>query len=119
MLVPVGKRAMGVSQILGLGFSLCGFSESVAVSITMYRWRPLDKYVAVKAGKVKDWSVGETMEWLGQQGLARYATTFAENSIDGELLLQLTNADLRDELKIVSFGDRKKLDLLIQQLKES
>ncbi|KAG0617142.1 hypothetical protein M758_5G167200 [Ceratodon purpureus] len=70
------------------------------------------------SAKVKDWSVGETMEWLGQQGLARYATTFAENSIDGELLLQLTNDDLRDELKIQSFGDRKKLGLLIQKLKE-
>jgi hypothetical protein len=57
------------------------------------------------------------VKWLGQQGLARYATTFAENNIDGELLLQLTNDDLRDELKILSFGDRKKLCLLIQKLK--
>lgn len=68
--------------------------------------------------KAKEWTVGETMEWLGQQGLARYATTFAENHVDGELLLQLTNDDLRDELKILSFGDRRKLDLLIQQLRE-
>lgn len=68
--------------------------------------------------KPKEWSVGETMEWLGQQGLARYATTFAENSIDGALLLQLTNNDLRDELKIQSLGDRRKLNLLIRELKE-
>lgn len=74
--------------------------------------------VAGKAAKPKEWSVGETMEWLGQQGLARYATTFAENSIDGKLLLQLTNNDLRDELKILSFGDRKKLELLIRELKD-
>ena len=72
----------------------------------------------VKAAKAKEWTVGETMEWLGQQGFARYATTFAEHSIDGELLLQLTNGDLRDELKILSFGDRRKLELLIQQLRE-
>jgi len=71
-----------------------------------------------KAERPKEWSVGETMEWFGQQGLARYATIFAENSIDGELLLQLTNNDLRDELKILSFGDRKKLELLIRELKE-
>jgi hypothetical protein len=74
--------------------------------------------VIVRAAKAKEWTVGETMEWLGQQGLARYATTFAENHVDGELLLQLTNDDLRDELKILSFGDRRKLDLLIQQLRE-
>lgn len=74
--------------------------------------------VVGKAAKPKEWSVGETMEWLGQQGFARYATTFAENNIDGELLLQLTNNDLRDELKIRSLGDRKKLELLIRQLKE-
>lgn len=70
------------------------------------------------AAKPKEWSVGETMEWLGQQGLARYATIFVENNIDGEVLLQLSNDDLRDELKIQSFGDRKKLEILIQQLKD-
>lgn len=72
----------------------------------------------VLPAKPKDWSVGETMEWLGQQGLARYAATFADNNIDGELLLQLSNNDLRDELQILSFGDRRKLELLIQQLKD-
>lgn len=78
----------------------------------------LTECVTVKAVKPKNWTVGETMEWLGQQGLARYATAFAENNIDGELLLQLTNDDLRDELKILSFGDRRKLELLIRQLRE-
>uniref|UniRef100_A0A7I4E5W0 SAM domain-containing protein n=1 Tax=Physcomitrium patens TaxID=3218 RepID=A0A7I4E5W0_PHYPA len=65
----------------------------------------------------KEWTVGETMEWLGQQGLARYATTFAQNNIDGKLLLQLTTDEVRDELQILNFGDRKKLELLIQELK--
>ncbi|KAG0585610.1 hypothetical protein M758_2G024500 [Ceratodon purpureus] len=69
-------------------------------------------------GNAKEWTVGETMEWLGQQGLARYATAFAENHIDGALLVQLTNDDLRDELKILSFGDRRKLELLIRELRD-
>lgn len=70
-----------------------------------------------KAANPKEWTVGETMEWLGQQGLARYATTFAQNNIDGKLLLQLTTDEVRDELQILNFGDRKKLELLIQELK--
>lgn len=67
--------------------------------------------------EAKEWSVEETKEWLEEQGFGRYATTFGENDIDGELLLQLTNDDLRDELQILSFGDRKKLEILILQLK--
>lgn len=62
--------------------------------------------------------MGDTMQWLADQGLARYATIFADNNIDGVLLLQLTGDDLRDELGIQSLGDRRKLELLIKQLQK-
>lgn len=59
------------------------------------------------------------MQWLAEQGLARYASTFAENNIDGPLLLQLGNDDLRDEVGIQSLGDRRKLVMLIEQLRRN
>lgn len=46
-------------------------------------------------------------EWLGKQGLAQYAQTFAENNIDYSVLADLNESDLE---KIgVSLGHRKKM----------
>jgi hypothetical protein len=45
--------------------------------------------------------------WLGRLGLDRYARLFAENEVDFEILLDLSEQDL-DQLGI-PFGPRKKL----------
>ncbi|CAM6090327.1 unnamed protein product [Calypogeia fissa] len=68
-------------------------------------------------GPPSDWSVGDTAQWLAQQGFARYASSFVDNDIDGAILLLLTEEDLRDELGIQSLGDRKKLIQVIQRLR--
>lgn len=47
-------------------------------------------------------------EWLIQLGLGQYASTFAHNDIDIDLLPRLTSADLK-EIGIASLGHRKKL----------
>src|SRR5215472_4059207 len=46
--------------------------------------------------------------WLRGIGLAQYAEIFRANDIDGELLGQLTNDDLKD-IGVASLGHRKKL----------
>ena len=46
-------------------------------------------------------------EWLGQIGLSRYATVFAEHAIDFDVLRTLSEGDLR-ELGLV-LGDRRRL----------
>ena len=53
--------------------------------------------------------------WLGRIGLAQYAEMFRANDIDGELLGQLTNDDLKD-IGVASFGHRKKLLEAIAEL---
>jgi class 3 adenylate cyclase/predicted ATPase len=47
-------------------------------------------------------------EWLTELGLAQYATVFAENDIDEEVLTRLTAEDLRD-LGVTSVGHRRRL----------
>jgi hypothetical protein len=74
--------------------------------------------VLVEAEHPKEWSVGDTMQWLAKKGLARYAPTFADHNVDGALLLQLTSDDLRNELGIQSLGDRRKLQLYIKSLQD-
>jgi len=46
--------------------------------------------------------------WLGSIGLEQYAQLFRSNEIDGDLLLRLTNDDLK-EIGVSALGHRKKL----------
>ena len=49
----------------------------------------------------------DVAEWLGALGLSQYKDAFAENDIDGDILLRLTNDDLR-EIGVSSVGHRRK-----------
>ena len=57
----------------------------------------------------------DVSEWLGLLGLERYASNFADNDIDLQLLSELSDADLK-EIGIASLGHRKKLLTAIEQL---
>jgi hypothetical protein len=50
----------------------------------------------------------DVADWLKGLGLERYAASFCENEIDGNMLASLTVDDLK-ELGIASFGHRKRL----------
>ena len=50
----------------------------------------------------------EVTEWLERLGLGQYAQTFADNSIDLDLLPSLTDDDLK-ELGVVALGHRKRI----------
>jgi len=56
-------------------------------------------------------------EWLGLQGLEQYLPNFVDNDIDLQLLVELTDADLK-ELGIVSLGHRKKLLSAIENIED-
>jgi hypothetical protein len=59
------------------------------------------------ANDATKWSVDEVGVWLSQIGMGHLADTFAEEAIDGEVLLELKMDELKDlGLKL---GDRKKL----------
>ena len=40
--------------------------------------------------------VGDVRAWLEANGFGRFAEAFEENEIDGEVLLELTEEDLKD-----------------------
>jgi class 3 adenylate cyclase/tetratricopeptide (TPR) repeat protein len=50
----------------------------------------------------------DVARWLAEQGLGQYAEVFAANAVEGEVLLSLTEADLKD-LGVFALGHRKKL----------
>ena len=58
----------------------------------------------------------DVSHWLAEQGLGHYAEAFAENGIAGDVLRDLTDADLK-ELGL-NLGDRKRLLKAIAALDE-
>ncbi len=63
------------------------------------------------------WTSSEVSQWLETlPDLKQYATSFAENEIDGEALLELTDQDLKGDLGIAPLGHRKQLLRLIKKL---
>jgi hypothetical protein len=46
--------------------------------------------------------------WLRGLGLGQYETNFRDNKIDADLLLRLTNDDLKD-IGVSALGDRRRL----------
>ena len=50
----------------------------------------------------------EIQHWLEDLGLGEYATAFAENRIDADVLPTLTSDDLKD-IGVRMVGDRRKL----------
>ena len=54
--------------------------------------------------------------WLTGLGLGQYANTFQDNAVDREVLVTLTDADLR-ELGMSALGHRKKLLIAIEALR--
>ena len=56
----------------------------------------------------------EIADWLKKLGMSEYAQRFAENDIDGSVLPELTDQDLKD--LGVSLGHRRKMLRAIRNL---
>ncbi|XP_067950717.1 protein shank-like isoform X2 [Watersipora subatra] len=64
---------------------------------------------------VEVWTGEEVGEWLESIGLGEYKTVFAENCIEGETLVSMTKADIK-ELGVEKVGHRVKLDKEIKKI---
>ena len=69
---------------------------------------------------VTNWSCEDVRKWMIKSGFSEYAELFCyHHKIDGEALLSLQEADLRQPpLKIDILGDIKRISLAIQKLQE-
>ncbi|MEE6469136.1 hypothetical protein FKM82_008516 [Ascaphus truei] len=66
---------------------------------------------------VPNWKPLEVQNWLQQIGFNKYSETFLEHQIDGDLLLRLTELDLRDDLGMSSSITRKRFMRELVELK--
>ena len=51
-------------------------------------------------------SVAAVGEWLASMGLAEHVAAFADHEIDGTALMELTDTQLRDDLRVLKVGHR-------------
>ena len=58
----------------------------------------------------------DVVQWLQKIGFEKYLNSFLENNIDQDVLLELTDSDLK-ELGVSALGDRKKILNAISSLK--
>ncbi|XP_022112643.2 NAD(+) hydrolase sarm1 isoform X2 [Pieris rapae] len=64
------------------------------------------------------WSIEDVKEWVKQIGFIEYANEFYESKVDGDLLLQITEENLRDDIGLTNGIKRKRFARELQQLKK-
>ncbi|XP_050457600.1 NAD(+) hydrolase sarm1-like isoform X1 [Cataglyphis hispanica] len=64
------------------------------------------------------WSTEDVCEWVKQIGFAEIASNFVENRVDGDLLLQLTEENLREDIGLTNGIMRYRFARELQNLKK-
>ena len=75
-----------------------------------------DRYVQGTLQPAKNWGIYEVAIYLIMNDLDDSATLFVKEKITGETMGTLTETDLKNELDIQAFGDRRRIMNLISQL---
>uniref|UniRef100_A0A1I8PZY4 ADP-ribosyl cyclase/cyclic ADP-ribose hydrolase n=1 Tax=Stomoxys calcitrans TaxID=35570 RepID=A0A1I8PZY4_STOCA len=63
------------------------------------------------------WSVEDVQEWVKQIGFGQFDRQFEESQVDGDLLLKLTDKNLRDDIGIMNGILLKRFERELQNLK--
>lgn len=64
------------------------------------------------------WSTEDVREWVKQIGFGEYEQSFYDSKVDGDLLLQLSEENLRNDLGISNGIRRKRFERELQNLKK-
>lgn len=68
---------------------------------------------------LSSWTEDRVCQWLRSSSLGKYEKIFRQNGVDGRLLLDLSDSELREDLQIQNKGVRQKLLRLIKQLQRA
>lgn len=63
--------------------------------------------------KVPQWSIEDVLEWFKQIGFSEFDNNLLENLVDGDLLLRLTEDELRDDIGINNSITKKRFVLVL------
>ncbi|KAL4442798.1 hypothetical protein ABPG74_010687 [Tetrahymena malaccensis] len=68
----------------------------------------MEIYKAIRKQPCK-WSLNDTLQWLELIGMKQYQQTFRDNSVDGSILMDLSEQDLINELQITDENDKNEI----------
>ena len=72
----------------------------------------------IQPESVSEWSCSDVSKWLNANGFDAYSSQFFDQGIDGEVLLMLTEKDLKDPpMRIQKLGDIKRLTIKLNVMK--
>jgi len=81
---------------------------------------PFDSDVLVgPKWQVPEWSVDEVVMWVNKAGFQEYSAAFTESAVDGDILLSLTDTDIRDDIGIKNGIQRKRFMRELKNLKKN
>jgi len=69
--------------------------------------------------QVPDWSVDEVVMWVNKAGFKEYSQAFKDSAVDGDILLMLTDANIRDDIGMKNGILRKRLMRELRNLKKN
>ncbi|XP_074101883.1 sterile alpha and armadillo motif isoform X2 [Cotesia typhae] len=64
------------------------------------------------------WSTDDVKEWVKQIGFAEYVQNFVDSRVDGDLLLQLTEENLKEDIGLTNGIKRRRFTRELQNLKK-
>ena len=69
--------------------------------------------------QVPEWSVEEVVMWVNKAGFQEYSAAFRDSAVDGDILLMLTDANIRDDIGIRNGILRKRFLRELRNLKKN
>jgi len=69
--------------------------------------------------QVPQWSVEEVVMWVNKAGFKEYSAAFRESAVDGDILLTLTDANIREDIGIKNGILRKRFMRELKNLKKN
>merc|ERR1719244_668781 len=73
----------------------------------------------LESAQVPEWSVNDVVMWVNKAGFQEYSRAFEESAVDGDILLMLTDANIRDDIGIKNGILRKRFLRELKKLKKN
>ncbi|XP_060839827.1 NAD(+) hydrolase sarm1-like isoform X2 [Rhopalosiphum padi] len=120
------KRQRGVTSIfrainaIGPLRRVASYGNIIASKLAAKALRLIDDGVPYKLSRnVPEWSVDDVHKWATQSELNDYANNLSENLVDGDLLLQITEENLKNDIGIKNGIMIKRFMRELDNLKQS
>ena len=81
--------------------------------------KPSASMSPLNPANLTSWSVDDVSQWLVEKNLGQFMDVFRENLVDGECLMVLDNALLKEDLRITALGHRSRIMKHVNELKAS